>query len=177
MRYVPFSLIAVRFLLALLFLAFGLMHRSIAVPGIVFTFILVIAVLSDIFDGVIARRVGVADERLRRMDSQTDILFWVSAFIAAWLIHPGIVMAHGFEISLLIGFEIVLYLVSWARFGKGSSTHAYSAKAYGLGLLVGMIVLPAWAHDVPTVYHALGLRRACLGLTKGEPVAGSGRGG
>jgi CDP-diacylglycerol--glycerol-3-phosphate 3-phosphatidyltransferase len=31
--------------------------------------------LTDIFDGIIARKVGVSSEKLRRLDSQTDLVF------------------------------------------------------------------------------------------------------
>jgi CDP-diacylglycerol--glycerol-3-phosphate 3-phosphatidyltransferase len=188
---VPIALIGFRFTLAIVCLLLAVLRRFFTAPGWVFVLILIAAVLSDIFDGVIARRTGVASARLRRLDSQTDLVFWSSAGIAAMLLHPAIVRAQGWEFAALIGLELCCYGVSFARFGKETCTHAYSAKAYGLALLLGLtsvlgfdrggwpidvmftagliagldvilivLLLPCWAHDVPTFYHAWTIRTA-----------------
>jgi CDP-diacylglycerol--glycerol-3-phosphate 3-phosphatidyltransferase len=116
----------------------ALLRRSFFTPGWVFLLILAAGILSDIFDGVIARRVGVVSARLRRQDSQTDLIFWLGASAAAVLLHPDVVRRHGLELSILVGLEICCYGVSFIRFGKETCTHAYSAKVYGIGLFVGM---------------------------------------
>ena len=51
-------------------------------PGAVLAAVLVVAFLSDIFDGVIARRQGTATAELRSADTIVDTVFFVSAAIA-----------------------------------------------------------------------------------------------
>ena len=134
----PACLIGFRFLLGITCVSLALLHRSFSTPGWVFLLILTTGILSDIFDGVIARRTGTVSASLRRQDSQTDLIFWLAAGAAAVILHPDIVRRHSLELLILIGLEICCYGVSFIRFGKETCTHAYSAKVYGIGLFVGM---------------------------------------
>lgn len=59
-------------------------------PGWAFVACLTVAFLSDIYDGVLARRFGVATPALRRFDSITDDIFYLSTTWAAWLIYPNV---------------------------------------------------------------------------------------
>jgi phosphatidylglycerophosphate synthase len=59
-----------------------------------FSVCLVMAFLSDVFDGVVARRLGVATTALRRMDSAADTTFYVAAAYAAWRLYPDGVARH-----------------------------------------------------------------------------------
>lgn len=45
------------------------------------------AFLSDVFEGVIARRLGIATPGLRRLDSAADTLFFVAVAIVAWRLY------------------------------------------------------------------------------------------
>ena len=68
MRALPALLIALRGTLGAVLLALGLSGRT----GWPFARLLIAGLLSDIFDGVLARRLGVASARLRLTDSVTD---------------------------------------------------------------------------------------------------------
>jgi CDP-diacylglycerol--glycerol-3-phosphate 3-phosphatidyltransferase len=46
--------------------------------------VLVAGFLSDAYDGILARRLGVATESLRRLDSLADTLFYAAALAVAW---------------------------------------------------------------------------------------------
>ena len=65
-----------------LWLAF---HRP---SGPAFAACLAAAFVSDVFDGVIARRLHVATPGLRRLDSAADSVFYLAATAAAWHLHP-----------------------------------------------------------------------------------------
>lgn len=93
------------------------------------------AILSDIFDGIIARRVGVATPLLRRLDSQCDLVFWLCALGAVAVLHWPILRAGWPIILPIILMEAGIYGLSYLRFGREACTHAYSAKAFGLALL------------------------------------------
>lgn len=145
LRNLPLALIAFRFVLAIVCIVLGVAGRSFAISGWVFVAILSTGLLSDIFDGVVARRVGVVSATLRRLDSQTDMIFWLSAALAALLLHPDIVRTYAPGFLLLVGLEIACYGVSLLRFGRETCTHAYSAKLYGVTLLIGMCALLGFA--------------------------------
>ncbi len=49
-----------------------------------FAVCLIAAFVSDIFDGIIARRLNVATPALRRLDSVADTFFYVACGYAAW---------------------------------------------------------------------------------------------
>jgi len=44
--------------------------------------LLTIGLLTDVFDGIIARRLNISTQRLRRMDSTIDVVFFVAVAAA-----------------------------------------------------------------------------------------------
>ena len=68
-RHLPFALTTLRLLLGPIALACAGMGAA----RLVFVPILVCGTLSDIFDGVLARRFGIATPALRRYDTETVI--------------------------------------------------------------------------------------------------------
>lgn len=93
------------------------------------------AILSDIFDGIAARRMGVAYPWFRRLDSRVDLAFWCCAGWAAHVIEPALVGSHLWAIIVLAVLEAACYAISFARFGRGPGTHGYLAKAWALALV------------------------------------------
>ena len=184
----PRLLIFFRAAAALVILAFPLLD-----PGarLVLVAIIWAGLLSDILDGMVARRAGLDTDNLRRLDSAVDVLFWLSVLSTALWLEPGALQPWSLWLLGLIFGEGLIYAVNRIRFRRGSATHAWSAKLFGLALLagfselfltgatgtlfVGMIVtgylalldvlaialiLPHWARDVPSLYHAIRMRRA-----------------
>ena len=76
MKTIPFLLIFLRFLSAVTILYLGYFVGNQA--SIFIIILMYFGLLTDIFDGIIARNVGVSSEKLRRLDSQTDLIFWLS---------------------------------------------------------------------------------------------------
>jgi phosphatidylglycerophosphate synthase len=72
-RHLPFALTTLRLLLGPVALACALTN----VPRWVYLPILVAGTLSDIYDGILARRFGVATPALRRYDSVTDVIYYL----------------------------------------------------------------------------------------------------
>jgi phosphatidylglycerophosphate synthase len=68
----PFALATVRLVLAPVMLLGALFWPN----ATSFFACLLLGLVSDIFDGVLARRLGVATDRLRRFDSVTDVAFY-----------------------------------------------------------------------------------------------------
>lgn len=150
---------------------------------------LLLGLLTDVFDGIIARRQGVATERLRRLDSAVDLVFFLAIGLALAVQSLGFFREHAFEIGALLGAEALTYVVGFLKFRKEMALHTWGAKIWSLLLVatlaqlilqgrapvlfplcfwVGMatrgemlliiLVLKTWAHDVPHLGAALQLR-------------------
>jgi len=101
------------------------------------------AFVSDVFDGIVARRLGVATPGLRRLDSLADSVFYVAALFAAWHLHPDALRAQGPALALLGALELTRYAVDLRKFGKEASYHMWSSKAWGVALFAGFLALLA----------------------------------
>jgi CDP-diacylglycerol--glycerol-3-phosphate 3-phosphatidyltransferase len=99
------------------------------------------AFLSDVFDGVIARRIGVVTARLREADGRTDV--WLYGWIAAsaWISHPNLLLAYRVPLLVVIGTQTLAWIVDWAKYRRFSNYHAYTAKAWGVALFIATIAL------------------------------------
>ena len=78
---------------------------------------------------------------MRRMDSQTDLIFWLSVGVACYHLNPTLIAAYQYEIIALFVMEGLCYGVSFWRFGKETCTHAFLSKLWGVCLLVAFISL------------------------------------
>ncbi|MCU7617974.1 CDP-alcohol phosphatidyltransferase family protein [Chryseobacterium sp. PBS4-4] len=139
MKNIPYILIAIRFLLApvIFFLAYLKGEES----GYLILILMFIGLLTDIFDGIIARKVGVSSEKLRRLDSQVDLVFWLSLGFAAYFLNPEMIKNEWKNITLIFVLEALCYLISFWKFGKETCTHAFLSKMWGLSLLIAFIYL------------------------------------
>jgi CDP-diacylglycerol--glycerol-3-phosphate 3-phosphatidyltransferase len=95
------------------------------------------AFVSDVFDGIVARRVGVATERLRRADTIVDTAFYVCAAAALLLHAPSVLGAHAVGVASLVALELSRWVVERIRYGRLASYHMWSAKAWGVALWLG----------------------------------------
>jgi phosphatidylglycerophosphate synthase len=183
-RLIPAFLIAVRLALGPVLFIFA---TRPAAPAWILS-ILFGAMLSDIFDGVIARRLGIATERLRVADSWTDAWFFVWVGFSAWIAAGSILGAYWILISIEVMLQAGSYGYDLIRYRRITSLHAYSAKLWGFSLyvaaagllgfhtgvliwpafLLGLaaavdglaikLILPGWQHDILSTLHALRTR-------------------
>lgn len=188
MTKIPILLILIRLLIGLLLIPVSYFHidnyKLIAI--VLFT----IGLFTDIFDGIIARKLNVSTVKLRRLDSTIDLIFFVSIGIATFFQCPTFFFDNFNPLLLLILFELTTYLICFLKFRKEIATHTIGAKIWTLllfatlveiilqcnsGLLftiffwIGIVtrleitliilILKNWTHDVPTVWHALQLRK------------------
>jgi phosphatidylglycerophosphate synthase len=184
--HLPLALTALR-----AFLAPFIVLLAIAWPNeMMFGMLLLVALLSDVFDGVIARRLGIATPTLRRLDSIADSMFYLCAMFAAWHLHKSQVSEYLIPLAVLLTLELARYAFDYAKFRREASYHMWSSKAWGLALffcflsllsfgkggwpialaiylgiaadLEGLaisVVLKKWRTDVPSIFHAIQLRR------------------
>lgn len=154
MKTIPYILIAIRFILAPIIIS--LANFKGEESSFLILSLMYFGLLTDIFDGIIARKVGVSSEKLRRLDSQTDLVFWLSLGFAVYLLNPELIKTEWKGIVLLFTMEALCYIVSWLRFGKETCTHAWLSKLWGLSLLLTFTFLigfqeTGWTFDLAVV--------------------------
>ncbi len=101
-----------------------------------FAVCLTAAFLSDYFDGVIARRLGVATPTIRRLDSVADTVFYVSALFAGWHLHSTSLRPYVPALLVLAALEVARYAYDFRKFGKEASYHMWSSKLWGIALVL-----------------------------------------
>lgn len=114
-------------------------------PRLLFLPLLVAGTLSDIFDGILARRFGVATPALRRYDSVTDIIYYLFVLGVVWQLDGELMRQNLGAIALILLSEAGSILICFAKFRRYPATHSWLAKFYGLCLLAGLIALLAFA--------------------------------
>jgi phosphatidylglycerophosphate synthase len=181
---IPSLLVGVRLAIAPLLLFDALDHHT----GLAFVVGYILAILSDIFDGIIARRLGVSTAQLRQADSWADIFLFLCLAMSTWLVFPEVILRFRLPLLIAVAAQLSLFSLSLIKFKKFPSFHTYTAKLWGLTLLVAAIalfgfgnaqplwlaiafcwinsleeiamtlVLPEWQCDVLSLFHALNLR-------------------
>ena len=136
-RHLPFALTTLRLLLG----PIALMCALAGVSRFVYLPILIAATLSDIFDGVLARKFGVATPALRRYDSITDIIYYLFILAVAWILCKPVIAGNLWLIGLMLLSEAGCISICLVRFRKFPATHSWLAKFYGLCLLAAFIAL------------------------------------
>lgn len=109
------------------------------------------ALLSDYFDGVIARHLGIATAALRRLDSAVDTLFFISVAFAVWHVYPEAIRARWMPISVLVLLEAFRYVLDFSKFQREASYHMWSSKLWALSLFAGFFSLLVFHSDGPLV--------------------------
>lgn len=129
-------LVRVPWLLVLFRLAAGpaMLVLAAAGQGRVCAAVLSLGVLSDIFDGIIARRLGVATPALRTWDSRADVIFWASAALAVVILRPELLPRLWPAAAVIAALELANHAFSFAKFRREASPHHWLSKVFGLGL-------------------------------------------
>jgi phosphatidylglycerophosphate synthase len=136
-------------------------------------FLFTIGLLTDIFDGIIARRLNISSEKIRKLDSNVDQIFFISVLLATYIKCPFFFEKNVFKLSILIGLEFFCYLICYIKFRKEiaiqimiqcDSVLLFNC-CFWLGLITRfeitaiILILKKWTNDVPTFYHAFKLRQ------------------
>jgi phosphatidylglycerophosphate synthase len=143
---IPIALILSRivFGIAILLLAFYPMPHFRA---IIITLI-AIGLMTDIFDGIVARKLQISTVNLRRMDSNVDMFFWLCIVAACYVISPAFFQQNWIMLTILIGMEAASYIFSYIKFKKEIATHAIGSKLWALVLFATLIQLVATGSSV-----------------------------
>ena len=134
---IPIALIFSRLIIGLAIIMLSILrvhnYKAIAIA------LLTVGLLTDIFDGIIARQLNVSTQKLRRLDSSIDQVFFISVAVATYIQCPGFFETNALKLTILLGLEAVTYLVSFLKFKKEIATHSIGAKIWTLILFATLI--------------------------------------
>jgi len=119
--------------------------------GIVFASVVLVAFVSDYFDGVIARKLGVASAELRHFDSRADLVFYATAAWAVWRLHPDVARSVAIPALVVVGLDVVRHVFDFAKFGRDVAYHAWSSKVWGLSLALALVLLMGFGVSQPFI--------------------------
>lgn len=139
-RRLPWTLIGFRAVLGPGILWLGWQGQS----GILLALIVVLALVSDIFDGILARRWHMDTPRLRRCDTGADTFFYIGVLLVVILRYPATAGRLSALFVTLIAVEIGQHIFAWIKFRHNASYHSIFAKTWGLLMAAGVIGLFAF---------------------------------
>ena len=106
--------------------------------GVMMAWLVGTALLSDIFDGVLARRWKCDTAGVRLFDSTADAVFYIGAGVALWIGPSPVLRANAGLLIALLALEAARYVVEFAKFGKPA--HVYHTE--------GTITVLVWNHNL-----------------------------
>lgn len=188
MKKLPLFLIYSRLFLSLIIVLLALLQWPYY--RIVMAILVVIGLLTDIFDGIIARQLRISDQLLRRLDSSIDQVFWIAVLAATCICCPEFLKNNYLQLIIILGAEALTYGISFIKFKKEVALHAITSKIWTLTILATIIqviltcessflfqlcfytgivtrleivlillILKRWQNDVPSIFHAVQLRK------------------
>ena len=101
--------------------------------------LVITALVSDIFDGILARRWKCDTAGLRLFDSMADTVFYLFVALALWTGPSAALRENAPLLLALLGLEATRYVVDLAKFGKPASYHSWLAKSWGLVMAVAVL--------------------------------------
>lgn len=136
MNNIPILLIYTRLILGIVILLLTL-KTGIDFKEMIFAFI-IIGFLTDVFDGIIARKLDIDSDKIRRMDSKVDRIFWLLTLLSTYLMYPEFIKGTIPKIMLIFVFEFLAFLVSYLKFKKIPAPHNYLSKLWGCFVLLSL---------------------------------------
>jgi len=133
---VPWGLVTLRILLApfMVLVASRLPHPQLCLGAMLLT-----GFLSDVYDGILARRWGTETAALRVSDSAADTVFYLGVAAALVVRHWPIVRGRLWLFAILLALEALrLAFDSW-KYRRMASYHSYLAKVWGVILVVATV--------------------------------------
>ena len=111
--------------------------------------IVLVALVDDIYDGILARRWNCDTPALRRSDSWADTVFYLGVAASLWVREQQLLRGNWKLLATLLGMELARHLFDLVKFRRAASYHSYLAKAWGLVMGIAIICVlsfggPRW---------------------------------
>jgi len=154
MKRIPFLLIYSRILIGIIIGVIAYFRIEDYSTWIVI--LMITGLLTDVFDGIIARKLNVSSEKLRIWDSNVDLFFWLITIISIFLLNIPFILENKFWILSILTLEFLAYILSYLKFKKTIATHSILAKIWTLVLLIFLIDLCINSHSyLPFIFCIL----------------------
>ncbi|MDD2337454.1 MAG: CDP-alcohol phosphatidyltransferase family protein [Geobacteraceae bacterium] len=154
-----------------------------------FLVLLVFALLTDLADGYLARRLHQESELGARLDSWGDFALYITTPLSAWLLWPQLIVREAPFVAVVLVSFVLPILIGFIKYHRLTSYHTWGAKLSAvlmgcatlllfaggpalpfhfstLVLVITQIeeisitaVLPTWRSNVPSLVHALRFAR------------------
>ncbi len=112
--------------------------------GQLFLIAFITAVLSDIFDGIIARRLEISTAGLRQADSWADRMLYGAVLTSAVLAHGDVMEHWRWGLVAIVLAQLLWWGVNLSKYGRPASYHTYTAKLWGITLAIATVALFGW---------------------------------
>ncbi len=125
---------------------------AIAHERALFAVLVLLMVVTDVLDGPIARRLGVADARGANMDSIADFFFYVSLPAWVWIFAPEVVRSI---LPVVVGYTLAYSIANAAsRIRRGViGFHNRFTRAAGTAGVIFALWTVLWGFE-PVIYYA-----------------------
>lgn len=121
-----------------------------------FVILLCINLVSDIFDGFIARKFNMATRFGASLDNLADIGTYILALYGVFAFRWSEIQPHAWFLYLFLAIFLLSYLVAFIRLGKIPGLHLYSAVSAGYVQGTFFFVLFVWGFNLLFYYIAIG---------------------
>jgi CDP-diacylglycerol--glycerol-3-phosphate 3-phosphatidyltransferase len=148
------------------------------------------SLLSDLFDGYLARRFNQATQLGTLLDSYGDLATYLTVPLCAWWLWPDLIRREAWYAAAVVAAYVFPIALGYLKYGRLTSYHTYGAKlsavvvgASALALFAGgpplpfriatwilvlaeleeiaiTTILPEWRSNVPSILHARRLLRS-----------------
>lgn len=121
----------------------------------IFVILLVINLITDALDGIIARAFKLETEFGAKLDAYADIGMYITAIIGVIMFKSEDLAPHYLSLSVFIFVFIVPKIISYFRFKVFPSLHLYSSKVGGYMQGVFFFVLFVYGFNVIFYYFVI----------------------
>ena len=136
LRHLPNALSLARLFAAPVLIVLAWLHAERA-----FAILLVAALVTDVLDGWVARRLSLQSPLGATLDSAADITTLVAAAVGIAAFHPQVWRDYSIAIAAVLGGWLIVCVVALVRYRRLSSFHTYAAKTagYALGFFIAAL--------------------------------------
>jgi len=145
-------------------------YRLVALPVILwaiftghrnlFFILIMVNLVTDILDGLIARTFKLETELGAFLDSTADMGTYLAAVTGFIVLEYDFISAYSIYFILLVGCYVLSQATAFIRFGRNTSYHLYSNKI--TGYIQGIFVLLYYLEKAPTAYFYFMIVFSCL---------------
>ena len=119
-----------------------------------FATLVISSLVTDVFDGFIARRWHQETDLGAKLDSCADLITYALAMCGMAMFERPFIVAHGLAFGLMISFYIAAQALSLVRFHHLINLHLYTSKAMGVVLGVFFVLYFVVAY-IPAIFYGM----------------------